>query len=514
MPITIDDTGQTVTLNPPYSPVTPDDSLQKITRVYFAKKTVTQDGTNVAFTRIDSLHAQQEGGQNLPYDSILGKTVYLVIETTNMQTLSIDAVVRPGDNVLTGNTDTLSLMWFNPQTQAFEVRRLFVAVVGNFDALNNRGTDENPSGSHEHYTNLADHADKAIIKIQLRPSLRSDFNTWALNIAATTTAIANLEVVVERTDNEPCAYGPDSTEEVKEAGIFLNSDALGRFRVTNKNFYEIYARVLSGRTNNRNTYTDSTYNFLRMNGTRRRRISRIENGSSDKVCYFYYDQYDNEMLIATCDKTSVMGRNNGAQVGSVPAGAVRTVNAPAGGAAETNHIYANNDIVTTGSHRNGPNDRSFPNRLRIVRYGASGTNVPLIRMPNTLNFNRNNVIIAYGFSNTQRRFCNPECFAAFIGVLAQYGAVGVNSTGMCFGDATSYPSVTHPNGDSVDTSYLANQANQQNLLNAFVDWNFTQVIAGTNRRAWLHNAHSYAADHNDHLHSGNFDSNSIQILNQ
>ncbi|MBC8643170.1 hypothetical protein H9W95_00810 [Flavobacterium lindanitolerans] len=38
MPITIDDTGQTVTLNPPYSPVTPDDSLQKITRVYFAKR--------------------------------------------------------------------------------------------------------------------------------------------------------------------------------------------------------------------------------------------------------------------------------------------------------------------------------------------------------------------------------------------------------------------------------------------------------------------------------------------
>lgn len=60
MPITIDDTGQTVTLNPPYSPVTPDDSLQKITMVYFAKKTVTQNGANVAFTRIDSLHTQQD----------------------------------------------------------------------------------------------------------------------------------------------------------------------------------------------------------------------------------------------------------------------------------------------------------------------------------------------------------------------------------------------------------------------------------------------------------------------
>ncbi|MBC8643169.1 hypothetical protein H9W95_00805 [Flavobacterium lindanitolerans] len=131
----------------------------------------------MAFTRIDSLHAQQEGGQNLPYDSVLGKTVYLVIETENMATLSIDAVIRPADNTLTGNTETLNLMWFNPATQNFEVRRKMTAVVGNFDALNNKGTTENPSGSHDHYTNLADHENKAIIKLQLRPSLRTDFNT-------------------------------------------------------------------------------------------------------------------------------------------------------------------------------------------------------------------------------------------------------------------------------------------------------------------------------------------------
>ncbi|WP_343625339.1 hypothetical protein [Flavobacterium lindanitolerans] len=513
MPITIDDTGQTVTLNPPYSPVTPDDSLQKITRVYFAKKTVTREGANVAFTRIDSLHAQQEGGQNLPYDSVLGKTVYLVIETENMATLSIDAVIRPGDNTLTGNTETLNLMWFNPATQNFEVRRKMTAVVGNFDALNNKGTTENPSGSHDHYTNLADHENKAIIKLQLRPSLRTDFNTWAANIAAAATHTANLEVVVERTDNEACAYGPDSTEEVKEAGIFLNSDAQGRFRVGNRNFYEIYARVLSGRTNNRNTYTDGTYNFLPMNGTVRRKISKLENPSSTQVTYYHYDIYGNEVFIATCDKTSVMGRNNGQQLGAVPPGALRTENAPAGGAAQTNHIFAN-AIVTTGTHRNDRNARAFPGALRIVRYTASGTNVPLVRMPDTLNVTVNGRVIAYGFSNTQRRFCNPDCFAAFVGVLSQYGLAGVNSTGMCFGDATSYPSLAHPNGDSVDTSYLANRQNEQDLLNAFVDWNFAQVIAGTTQQAWLRNAHRYAGDHNDHLHSGDFDSNSIHNIYQ
>ena len=511
MPITIDQTGQTVTLNPPYSPAIPDDSIQRITQVYFAKKNVTANGTNLAFDRMDSLHTQQADGVVLPFDSILGKTVYLIIETENMATLSIDAVVKPSDNTLTGNTDTLTLMKFNTETQAFEASRLLTAEVGNFDALNNKGTTENPAGSHAHFTNLADHENKAIIKLQLRPSARTEFNTWATNIAATQTATANLEVVVERADNEQCAYGTASTEEVKEAGVFLNTDALGRFRVANRDFYEIYSRVLSGRNGNRNTYTDATYNFLPMNGTNRRKISKVENANSHQVCYYFYDQYDNEMLIATCVKTIVMGRNNGQQIGAVPPNALRRENAPPGGNAQFNHIFANS-IVTTGNHRNAANARAFPGQFRIVSYAASGTNVPLIRMPDSLNVNRNNVVIAYGFSNTQRRFCKPECFAAFIGILAQYGLAGVNSTGMCFGDATSYPSLAHPNGDSVDTSYLTNRANQQNLLNAFVDWNFTQVIAGTTQRAWLQNAHSYATDHNDHLHSGDFNSNSIHTI--
>jgi hypothetical protein len=502
MPITIDNTGQTVTLNPPYSPAIPDDSLQRIMQVYFAKKTVTQNGTHVAFTRIDSLNPQRQDNQDLEYDSILGKTVYLVIDTEHMATLSIDAVIRPSDNILTGNTDTLTLMKFNTQTQVFEASRLLTAKVGNFDALNNN------TGSHDHYTNLADHANKAVIKLQLRPSLRTDFDTWARNIAGVPNAIANLEVVVERTDNEQCAYGPDSTEEVKEAGVFLNNATAGRFRIANRNFYEIYARVLSVRTDNRNTYTDGTYNFLPMNGTAGRKISRLENLSSTQVCYFHYDIYGNETLIATCNKTSVMGRNNGEQLGAVPPGALRTENAPAGGEAQINHIFAN-AIVTTGTHRNEATAKRFPGALRIVKYAASGTNVPLVRMPNSLNITVNGSLIAYGFSNTQRRFCSPDCFAAFVGVLSQYGIAGVNSTGMCFGDATSYPSTTHPNGDSVDTSYITDQRNQQDLLNAFVDWDFSQVIAAIKKRTWLHNAHMYNSEHKDHLHSGNFESNSI-----
>jgi hypothetical protein len=507
MRITIDNTGQTVTLNPPYAPDRPDDSLQRITDVYFAKKVVTRNGAHVAFTRIDSAHTQQDAaGQVIAYDSILGKTVYLIIETNNMATLSVDAVIKPSNNTMTGNTDSLRLMKFNGTTQLYEATTLLTAEVGNLDALNNR------DGSHAHYTNAAaDFANKCIIKLQLKPETQALFNTWATNIAAAT---VNLEVVVERTDNLPVAFGPNSTTEVNGAEVFLNTATTGRFRIVNKNFYEIYARIRDTTNGpNANSFTDSPYNFFGMHGTVRKKIKSIVNASSTSVVYFYFDRYDNEMLVTTCEKTNVMGRENGVQLGAVPPRHTSRTAAPEGGNAQFNYHYANGSIVTTGNHRNGPRERLFPGQERIVQYNASGTNIDLVRMPDSLNINQNGVRIAFRFSGSQRRFCNPECFAAFIGILAEVGIAGVTSTGMCFGDATSYPSLSHPNGDSIDTGYLVNQnVNQQKLLDAFVGWSFTEVIAGTAQQQWLNNAHRYRADHDSHLHSGNFDSNSIEPL--
>jgi hypothetical protein len=292
MPITIDNTGQTVTLNPPYTPVTPDDSIQRITQVYFAKKTITQNNTNIAFTRIDSAHTQQDTtvtpNIELPYDAELGKTVYLIIETVNMRTLSIDAVIRPSNNNLTGNTDTLSIMKFNPVTQTYESTRLLTGIVGNHDMLQNNSR-ANP------YTNLADHNDKIIIKLQLRPSLLIEFNNWSRNIAAANNNV-NLEVVVERTDNLQCAYGPNSTTEVLEAGIFLNTDAIGRFRISNRNFYCIYHG-----SNLFNTFAE----IGAANARRRRRVGKVINVNSTEIVFFYYDQFNNEHRICSRTKSLV-----------------------------------------------------------------------------------------------------------------------------------------------------------------------------------------------------------------
>ncbi len=189
---------------------------------------------------------------------------------------------------------------------------------------------------------------------------------------------------------------------------------------------------------------------------------------------------------------------------------ISAVAAPQGGDAETNYHYADGSIISYG--------QAYGYR----RYALTSPNDPndlisLVRMPDNLNINfetgLNNVRATFTYRNTARRYCNPACFAGFIGVLIQLGRTDVVCTGMCFGDATSYPSVTHPNGDSVDTAYLATLAIEQLKVDAFRDYYFTNILRGN--ISWypqLTNT-AYSNGHNDHLHSGDFDLDRVLATN-
>lgn len=529
MPITIDNTGQTVTLNPPYTPATPDDSIQRITQVYFAKKTITQNGTNISFIKIDSAHIQQDTtvtpNIDLPYDAEIGKTVYLIIETVNMRTLSIDAVIRPGNNNLTGNTDTLSLMKFNPVTQTYESTRLFTAVVGNHDMLQNN-TRTNP------YTNLADHNDKVIIKLQIRPSLLLEFNNWSRSIAANNN-IANLEVVVERTDNLQCAYGPNSTTEVNEAGVFLNTDAIGKFRIANRNFYCIYHG-----SNLFNTFAE----IGPANARRRRRVGKVNNSNSTEIVFFYYDQFNNEHRI--CSRTkSVVNRKN--RVNVVPAEAnrgtlLRTISYAANRAAGENIDAIQLLVYTNGTLGDGAGntDKWYPNiqgtveliDMDILQNAGVGSQIF-----EAFNYNQNNVQIRYGFQHTRRRSIQPDLFAGFIGAIAQFRQEGsthyIVSQGFSYSDASCFPSAEHVNGEAGDLNLLTtaldgenttlaaanfdylNEVKLRNLLYNFGfesarSENFSNTANNTtadNHQTILpHTQHTTTPRHNNHLHVHGF----------
>lgn len=463
--ITITDSGQTQTLNGPVAPDTPDNSLQRITEVYFAKKNTTDNGTRVNFTKIDSAHVQQDDqNQNIPYDSILGKTVYLVIETSNMTDLSIDAVIRPSDNTMTDNTDTLQLMRF-VSPDRYEAQRLFTVRVGNLDALNNR------NGRHDHYTNVNDHINKAIIKLQLRPDGRATFDDWTRRLGDQT---INLEVAVERTDNNPCAYG-DGQEEVNGAGIFLNDDR-GRFRVVNKNIYTIY-------------HGSNTYNTLRVitpNPERRRRIQKVRNTHSTEVIFFYYDQNDNEHRICARTKESVTRKR---RVNTVPPLAQRgnlletidfTANRAAGEQIDAHQLL----VYSNGTLGDGATDKWYANQtdsVDLVNMDILGNQGVGPQIFEAFHYNQNGVVIRYGFQHTRRRSIQPDLFAGFLGALAQFRQEGhdhyIVSQGFSYSDASCYPSAEHVNGEAGDLNLLTTLQNGVNTILTAANFDYdNQVI--------------------------------------
>ncbi|MBL1220051.1 hypothetical protein JET18_04325 [Chryseobacterium sp. L7] len=518
--ITITDSGQTQTLNGPLAPDTPDDSLQRVTDVYFAKKVTTDNGTRVSFTKIDSAHVQQDHqNQNIPYDSILGKTVYLIIETSNMQTLSIDAVIRPSANTMTENTDTLQLMRF-VSPDRYEVQRMFTVQVGNFDALNNS------AGRHDHYGNLdADHINKAIIKLQLRPDSRATFDEWSRRLAD---GSINLEVAVERSDNSPCAY-KDGQEEVNGAGVFLDDDT-GRFRVVNKNIYNIH--------HGSNTY--NTLQEISTNPSRRRRIQKVLNTHSTEAVFFYYDQNDNEHRICARTKETLTRKR---RVNAIPPLAQRgdlletidfTANRAAGEQIDAHQLL----VYSNGTLGDGATDKWYANQqgnVELVNMDILANAGVGPQIFEAFNYNQNGVIIRYGFQHTRRRSIQPDLFAGFLGSLAQFRQEGhshyIVSQGFSYSDASCYPSAEHVNGEAGDLNLLTTQEDGVNtiltaanfdydnaviLRNILFDFGFllgrsenfsnaSNASAADNANTRLPNTiHTATPRHNNHLHIHGF----------
>lgn len=518
--ITITDSGQTQTLNGPLAPDTPDDSLQRVTDVYFAKKVTTDNGTRVSFTKIDSAHVQQDHqNQNIPYDSILGKTVYLIIETSNMQTLSIDAVIRPSTNTMTENTDTLQLMRF-VSPDRYEVQRMFTVQVGNFDALNNN------AGTHDHYANLdADHINKAIIKLQLRPDSRATFDDWNRRLAD---GSINLEVAVERSDNSPCAY-KDGQEEVNGAGVFLNDDT-GRFRVVNKNIYNIH--------HGSNTY--NTLQEISTNPSRRRRIQKVLNTHSTEAVFFYYDQNDNEHRICARTKETLTRKR---RVNAIPPLAQRgnlletidfTANRAAGEQIDAHQLL----VYSNGTLGDGATDKWYANQqgsVELVNMDILANAGVGPQIFEAFNYNQNDVIIRYGFQHTRRRSIQPDLFAGFLGSLAQFRQEGhshyIVSQGFSYSDASCYPSAEHVNGEAGDLNLLTTQEDGVNtiltaanfdydnaviLRNILFDFGFllgrSENFSNTSNASTADNAntrlpntiHTATPRHNNHLHIHGF----------
>ena len=103
-------------------------------------------------------------------------------------------------------------------------------------------------------------------------------------------------------------------------------------------------------------------------------------------------------------------------------------------------------------------------------------------------------------------------FAALIGALAECSYDSVVSEGSAMKDGTCFPSVSHVNGQSIDTDYFKDskgnlkQKEQQAFIDDFAKFGFTDIIHApsmtftkpTNKKVSLKGK----SDHKAHLHCG------------
>lgn len=218
---------------------------------------------------------------------------------------------------------------------------------------------------------------------------------------------------------------------------------------------------------------------------------------------YYYSSNNNRYFIAKLHFFSVEKRNNGKPLSIIPKGYISKEQYPPGGDAQNKYVYKNGDIVVDGISNGKP--------LFIKYSKAPNEFTTLVRMPDALKKTIGNIKLFYSFKDTQRRYCDPDAFAGFIGALAEMSFEDVQSTGMCFADATSFPSISHPNGDSIDTAYLYDsgqfsKVREQQKINAFRKFNFKNIIRGCDQKfTGLTGHHHCNSKHNNHLHAGDFD---------
>ncbi|MDR0334158.1 MAG: hypothetical protein LBI15_11955 [Dysgonamonadaceae bacterium] len=444
---------------------------------YFARKVVAvaENGdTGVSFERVRG--------------STLGKTVYLVVETLNMQAeefRNLRITVRPRVQPIRVpvraplfafppsaprqaediETNALHLMRFNAGQYAAE--RVLTATVGNSDALNNNANECN-------YTNLADHADKAIIKLQLRPENRAEFDALARDIELAQRN--DWQIFVQRANNTERALFANNHK------LIFTGTFIDRLVVNNRSFYEIY-------------HGNSTYNFLRMQGDNRRRVGYVGNTQSRQVVYFYYDQHDREHRISEVEKISVQRWSAGSR-----------------------HFQAGWEV------------RRFGNNVRYFqRDGNVQTDLVPLGLP--WQYERDGVVIVLRRNATPRLYISPSALACLIGAIAQCGFRDITCTGFACQEGIGGPSVSHYNGYNGDFRYLRTDANgeptlvgsrlldidRQNALHrAFHAYGWARnggtLASDYTRNGTLLEHCRYLADHEDHLHIEGFHPNIDNLI--
>jgi len=164
--------------------------------------------------------------------------------------------------------------------------------------------------------------------------------------------------------------------------------------------------------------------------------------------------------------------------------------------AKKSYYYKNGDIYSEGK-KYGKSDHR-------IRYTKAGGKIHLLKMADPLSFSKDGVTVKYSWYQTKRRYCGVYEYAGFLGALAEFGKAVVCG-GSSYKDSTAFPSLQHCNGESIDTNYLSNKADQQKFVTAMHKFGYSKQIVATSRK-YTHatSESSRSTLHNTHMHSGGF----------
>ncbi|MFL0086028.1 hypothetical protein V2754_09320, partial [Tenacibaculum maritimum] len=289
--------------------------------------------------------------------------------------------------------------------------------------------------------------------------------------------------------------------EGKTSPFYIAMDA----EPANQNWFEVkYEEVFDNRPNlwyygEGNWFELKVDNILNIYHTGE--ISKLDFKGLKEVSYVYHDKNGGKHNICTCELLKIDERLKGVSSDKKTKHTVESgyntssVITYSHDSSRKKYSYPNGTIRTYGKFYNP--DKKTTHRLVTYKKGSGTKN--LVKMPDSINKKITDKSVIYSFTKTTRRYCGPEHFACFVGALAETGLT-LKSGGACEEDGTCYPSVSHINGQSIDTSYL-NDKDEQKFINAMHKFGFTSQLRGSSKKKYT-NTTDGGKLHNNHLHSG------------
>ncbi|MGD1319260.1 hypothetical protein [Chryseobacterium sp. 2R14A] len=241
-----------------------------------------------------------------------------------------------------------------------------------------------------------------------------------------------------------------------------------------------------------------TYHIF-ANGEIERHIPKaIKSGYEKKYKYIYHDKNEKEHEICIVDWLEIdKVKRQKPNPTSIPNGYIshEAFNIPG---VNQKHVYKYSDGTVIASGEAGEGGGSI--KLKFVKSGGKAI---IVKIPDPLNYNSENIKINLSFQNTIRKYMGRDHFAALIGALAECGLPLV-SEGSAMKDGTCFPSVSHTNGESIDSDYY-NVENTQKYINAMANFGITTFYYKPGMRLRKPtNAITFREDshHRAHLHCG------------